>query len=69
MSSENYEQILDLAMRVSRSTIAIVDAVIARGAIKGEEASTIGQLRDSSVTLAQLVENEQSATSEFADPE
>jgi hypothetical protein len=43
--------------RVARTTIAMIDAVVQRGAIKGEELSAIGQLRDSAVKLVQLCEN------------
>lgn len=57
MSNEIVEQIVDLANKVSRSTIAVVDAMTQRGAFKGEELSTIGSLRDQAVQIVQLVEN------------
>lgn len=50
------KQVCDLSNRVSRSTIAIIDALSQRGAFKGEELSTIGQLRDQSLQLIQLAE-------------
>ncbi|MDC0889135.1 hypothetical protein OAS42_00660 [bacterium] len=46
----------DLSNRVSRSTVAVVDTVVQRGGFKGEELSTIGQLRDQAIELIQLVE-------------
>ena len=48
--------IVDLANRASRSTIAVIDTVVQRGGFKGEELSTIGQLRDQSIECIQLVE-------------
>ena len=50
-------QINDTANRVARSTIAVVDAIAQRGGFKGEELSTIGQLRDQAVQVIQLIEN------------
>ena len=49
-------QINDTANRVARSTIAVVDAIAQRGVFKGEELSTIGQLRDQAVQVIQLIE-------------
>jgi hypothetical protein len=54
--SEQQTQLADLANRISRSTIAVVDAVTQRGGFKGEELSTIGQLRDQCVQAISLVE-------------
>ena len=51
------EQILNLANRVSRSSIAVVDAVAQRGGFKGEEFSTIGALRDQCVQIIQMLES------------
>lgn len=56
MSTENEKQLADLANRVSRSTVAVVDAITQRGGFKGEELSTIGQLRDQCVQIISLVE-------------
>jgi GAF domain-containing protein len=39
--------------------IAVVDTMCQRGAFKGEELSTIGQLRDQCVQIIQLAENYQ----------
>ena len=54
---QNHEEIYDLANRVSRSTVAVIDTVVQRGGFKGEELSTIGTLRDQCVQIIQLVEN------------
>lgn len=56
--SDNIEQITDLANRVTRSTVAVIDTVAARGGFRGEELATIGQLRDQSIALIQILEQE-----------
>ena len=67
--SEILDQIVDLSNKVSRSTVAVVDAMTQRGAFKGEELTTIGQLRDQCVQIIQLVENhEQEKAMEDNDP-
>ena len=53
---QNHEEIYDLANRVSRSTVAVIDTVVQRGGFKGEALSTIGQLRDQAVQIVQLCE-------------
>jgi len=53
---ERYVVLADLANRVSRSTVAVIDTVVQRGGFKGEELSTIGQLRDQAIESIQLVE-------------
>lgn len=53
-------QLMELGMRVSRSTVAVIDTVVTRGAFKGEELSTIGQLRDQATQLIQIIEGLQS---------
>ena len=55
--SNQTEQLTELANRVARSTIAVVDAITQRGGFKGEELSTIGQLRDQCVQTVSLVES------------
>jgi hypothetical protein len=60
--SENVEQIVDLSNRVTRSVVAVIDTVASRGGFRGEELATIGQLRDQSITLIQLIEETQSET-------
>lgn len=51
------DQLINLANRVSRSSIAVVDAVAQRGGFKGEEFSTIGALRDQCVQMIQIIES------------
>ena len=60
--SENVEQIVDLSNRVTRSVVAVIDTVASRGGFRGEELATIGQLRDQSIALIQLIEETQSET-------
>ena len=50
--------IIDLANTSSRSTIAVIDTVVQRGGFRGEELSTIGQLRDQCVQIVALAETE-----------
>jgi hypothetical protein len=54
-------QMIDLANRITRSTVAVVDTVTARGGFRGEELSTIGQLRDQCIQLIQLIEQNEGA--------
>jgi hypothetical protein len=58
------DQMIDLVNRVTRSTVAVVDTVAGRGGFRGEELSTIGQLRDQCINLIQRVEALQGETSE-----
>jgi len=57
------QEFLDLANRVVRSTVAVVDTVANRGGFRGEELSTIGQLRDNAIQLIQMVETAQGGDS------
>lgn len=50
------DQIRDIAARVGRSTIAVIDTVVQRGGFRGEELTTIGQLRDQCVQMNALCE-------------
>jgi len=54
--NEQQTQLNELVNRISRSTVAVVDAVTQRGGFKGEELSTIGQLRDQCVQAIQIAE-------------
>ena len=56
MSEEKYNDLMRLGNQVARSTVAVVDAVTQRGGFKGEELSTIGQLRDQAIQIISLVE-------------
>lgn len=49
-------QITDISNRVARSTIAVIDTIVQRGGFRGEELTTIGQLRDQCVQLVSLCE-------------
>lgn len=51
------DEAMELINRVTRSTIAVIDTVAGRGGFRGEELATIGQLRDQSVALIQMLEN------------
>jgi len=59
MSTDNQDELMKLANQVSRSTVAVVDAVTQRGGFKGEELSTIGTLRDQAIQVISLVEEMQ----------
>lgn len=59
---QDHSQVYELGNRVARSTIAVIDTVVQRGGFKGEELSTIGQLRDQAVQVVQLAEAFQSET-------
>ena len=65
----NEAQFLELGAKVSRSSIAIIDAISQRGAFKGEELSTVGQLRDQCVQLVQQVEERQHEMDDEEDDE
>lgn len=52
-------QIGDLANRIGRSTIAVIDTIVQRGGFRGEELSTIGQLRDQCVQIVAMYEASQ----------
>jgi hypothetical protein len=41
---------------IARSTIAVIDTITSRGGFRGEELSTIGQLRDQCTQAIQIVE-------------
>ena len=58
---QDHTAIYELGNRVARSSVAVIDTVVQRGGFKGEELSTIGQLRDQAVQIIQLCEEYQSA--------
>lgn len=60
-TNEQIERLAELANRVSRSTVAVIDTMVQRGAVKGEELTTIGQLRDQAIEVVNLVEQIQNA--------
>ena len=59
MSEQNDQiaQLREVSNKISRSTVAVIDAMTQRGAFKGEELSTIGGLRDQCIQVIQLNEN------------
>ena len=59
LAHESHAPVYDMASRVCRSTVAVIDTMVQRGAVKGEELSTLGQLRDQSVQLIQMAETYQ----------
>ena len=63
MTDKKYDELMKLANNVARSTVAVVDAVTQRGGFKGEELTTIGQLRDQCISLVQLYESLQQQSS------
>jgi hypothetical protein len=52
----DHKKAYELMNQVSRSTIAVVDTVTQRGGFRGEELSTIGQLRDQCTHAISIVE-------------
>ena len=54
-------EVVELVNRVCRSTVAVVDTVTGRGGFRGEELSTIGQLRDQCIQVIQRLEDAQAA--------
>ena len=49
--STEHADFYDLSNRVSRSVVAVIDTVTQRGGFKGEELTTIGQLRDQCIQI------------------
>ena len=58
--ADGHSQIYEVSNRVARSTVAVIDTVVQRGGFKGEELTTIGQLRDQATQIIQLCEQFQS---------
>ena len=52
LAHESHAPVYDLANRVCRSTVAVVDTMVQRGAIKGEELTTLGQYERDDLLLA-----------------
>ena len=50
------KQMIEISARVARSTMAVIDTVVQRGGCRGEELTTIGQLRDQCVQLIAMSE-------------
>lgn len=62
-AERDHTPIYELGNRVARSSVAVIDTVVQRGGFKGEELSTIGQLRDQAVQIIQICEEYQSEQS------
>jgi hypothetical protein len=62
-AKKDHTAIYELGNRVARSSVAVIDTVVQRGGFKGEELTTIGQLRDQAVQIIQLCEEYQSEQS------
>ena len=56
-ASMDHDQIYQVSTQMGRSMIAVIDAIAQRGGFRGEELSTIGQLRDQCVKAISLGEN------------
>lgn len=63
----NQDQLMEMANRSARSGVAILDAMFQRGAIKGEEAETVGNLRNQFIQVVQLYEQIQQEKAAEAD--
>ena len=59
----DHSQIYEVSNRVARTTVAVIDTVVQRGGFKGEELTTIGQLRDQATQIIQICETFQSEQS------
>lgn len=57
MSDDKHKRAYDMLNQISRSTIAIIDTITQRGGFRGEELSTIGNLRDQCTNGVQVVES------------
>ena len=63
---QDHGMIYNMSNQIARSTVAVIDTLVQRGAFKGEELTTIGGLRDQCLQTIQVVENynaEQAASS------
>jgi hypothetical protein len=60
----DHKKSYDLMNQISRSSIAIIDTITQRGGFRGEELSTIGQLRDQCAQAVQVVESYKQEESE-----
>lgn len=57
---EKLDELVSITYRNSRNTIAVVDGMLQRGAIKGEELEAISQLRSHCQVASQLCEEYES---------
>lgn len=54
---EDVEEFYALTNKVVRSVVAVIDTIVQRGGFRGEELSTIGQLRDQCIQAVQMCES------------
>lgn len=54
--NNEHDRAYEVLNQIARSTIAVIDTVTQRGGFRGEELSTIGQLRDQCTQGVQVVE-------------
>lgn len=57
---EKLDELVAISYRNSRNTVAVIDGMLQRGAIKGEELEAISQLRNLCLTASQLCEEYES---------
>lgn len=57
--TDPHAPIYETSNRAARSMVAVIDTMCQRGGFKGEELSTIGNLRDQCVQIIQMAENYQ----------
>ncbi len=54
--NNEHDETYALIAQISRSTVAVIDAVVQRGGFRGEELSTIGTLRDQCIQAISISE-------------
>ena len=63
----NDAQYFESVLQLSRAVAGLVDAMAQRGALKGEELTTVGQMRDNAGRLVAMTEQKQSELAEAAE--
>ena len=63
----NDAQYFESVLQLARGVAGLVDAMAQRGALKGEELTTVGQMRDSAARLVAMTEQKQSEMAEEAE--
>lgn len=63
----NEAQYFEAILNHCRVTIGLIDMITQRGGVKGEELSTVGNLRDNATKLIALTEQKQSDMAEDAE--
>jgi hypothetical protein len=60
MANKEQEAVMQLAhqsTQIARNSMAVIDALMQRGAFRGEEATSIGNLRDQCQSVIQIAED------------